>query len=166
MTAARRDVDRVVVVHGRTDERTEEALMAVGLEVAAEVGDTTVWVRRCSPAVAAAGVAPAGSPASAADATDGCWRLLLTVAEAAAVLGVGRTTAYGLIAGGQLEVVHIGRVARVPITAVQELVDRLRRPMSPSQGRGTLKPLGPAAASQPCAAVDSQPPAAVRPAAS
>lgn len=165
MTAAR-DVDRVVVVHGRTDERTEEALLAVGLEVAAEVGDTTVWVRRCPTYVAAAGTAPGASPASAGSTADVPSRLLLSVAEAAAVLGVGRTTAYGLIAGGQLEVVHIGRVARVPITAVQDLVDRLRRPVSPSQGRGTLAALGPADASQPRAAVDSQPSPAVRSAAS
>lgn len=82
------------------------------------------------------------------------------------MLGVGRTTAYGLIASGQLEVVHIGRVARVPITAVGELVDRLRRPVSRSQGRGTLASLGSADASQPRAAVDSQPSAAVRSAAS
>lgn len=34
--------------------------------------------------------------------------LLLTVVEAAAMLGVGRTTAYELIAAGQLQVVHIG----------------------------------------------------------
>ncbi len=165
MTAAR-DVDRVVVVHGRTDERTEEALLAVGLEVAAEVGDTTVWVRRRASSVGAAGQEPATPPASTGAVAEGASRLLLTVAEAAAVLGVGRTTAYGLIASGQLEVVHIGRVARVPITAVGELVDRLRRPVSRSQGRGTLASLGPADASQPCAAVDSQPSAAVRSAAS
>ena len=165
MTAAR-DVDRVVVVHGRADERTEEALLAVGLEVAAEVGDTTVWVRRRVTSLGAAGQLPAAPPASTGSVAEGASRLLLTVTEAAAVLGVGRTTAYGLIASGQLEVVHIGRVARVPITAVQELVDRLRRPVSPSQGRGTLASLGPAGASQPRAAVDSQPPATVRSAAS
>ncbi len=162
MTAGRA-VDRVVV-HGCTDERTEEMLLAVGFEVAAEVGDTTVWVRRTGTAPAAVS-APAASPASTVAAgavAEGASRLLLTVA----VLGVGRTTAYGLIASGQLEVVHIGRVARVPISAVQDLVARLRRPASPSQGRGTLRPLGPAEASQPRAAVDSQPSAAVRPAAS
>ncbi|MEY2422457.1 MAG: hypothetical protein QOI95_2524 [Acidimicrobiaceae bacterium] len=39
-------------------------------------------------------------------------RLLLTVVEAATMLGVGRTKAYELIAGGELQVVHIGRAAR------------------------------------------------------
>jgi excisionase family DNA binding protein len=54
-------------------------------------------------------------------------RLLLTVVEAAA-LGVGRTTAYELIAGGKLQVVHIGRSARVPLVAVRRYVDGLVSP--------------------------------------
>jgi excisionase family DNA binding protein len=41
-------------------------------------------------------------------------RLLLKVAEAAEVLGIGRSTAYELIAEGRLETVHIGRCCRVP----------------------------------------------------
>ena len=55
-------------------------------------------------------------------------RLLLTVAEAAAMLGVGRTKAYELIAGGQLQVVHIGRAARVPVAAVHRYVEALTSP--------------------------------------
>ena len=55
--------------------------------------------------------------------------LLLTVVEAAAMLGVGRTTAYELIAGGQLQVVHIGRAARVPLVAVHRYVDGLMSPL-------------------------------------
>jgi excisionase family DNA binding protein len=61
-------------------------------------------------------------------------RLLLTVVEAAAMLGVGRTTAYELIAAGQLQVVHIGRSARVPVAAVHRYVDGLM-----SQGRRTIR---------------------------
>ena len=49
-------------------------------------------------------------------------RLLLTVVEAATMLGVGRTKAYELIAGGELQVVHIGRAARVPLVAVHRYV--------------------------------------------
>lgn len=52
--------------------------------------------------------------------------LLLTINEAAAVLGVGRSTLYELIARRELEVVHLGRAARVPAKAVEELVERLR----------------------------------------
>ncbi len=53
-------------------------------------------------------------------------RLLLTVVEAAEVLGVGRSTMYELIRTGQVEVVHLGRCARVPTTALEEFVERLR----------------------------------------
>jgi excisionase family DNA binding protein len=60
--------------------------------------------------------------------TEGRDRLLLTVVEAAAMLGVGRTKAYELIAGGELQVVHIGRAARVPLVAVHRYVDALLSP--------------------------------------
>lgn len=53
-------------------------------------------------------------------------RRLLTIVEAAEVLAVGRTTIYELIASGQLEVVHIGRCARVPVASIDDLVARLR----------------------------------------
>lgn len=52
--------------------------------------------------------------------------LLLTVRQAAAALGVGRTTVYELISSGDLEVVHIGRSARIPVAAINEFVDQLR----------------------------------------
>jgi len=55
-------------------------------------------------------------------------QLLLTVVEAAAMLGVGRTTAYELISAGQLQIVHIGRAARVPLVAVHRYVDGLVSP--------------------------------------
>ena len=38
---------------------------------------------------------------------------LLTIAQAAALLAVGRTTLYELIATGKIEVIHIGRSVRV-----------------------------------------------------
>jgi excisionase family DNA binding protein len=50
------------------------------------------------------------------------------------MLGVGRTTAYELIGSGQLQVVHIGRSARVPVAAVHSYVERLT-----SQGRRTIR---------------------------
>ena len=72
-------------------------------------------------------------------------RLLLTVVEAAAMLGVGRTKAYELIAGGELQVVHIGRAARVPLVAVRRYVDGLV-----SQGPRTIESAAPPrTASQP-----------------
>ena len=54
-------------------------------------------------------------------------QLLVNVREAAALLGVGRTTAYELIARGDLEVVHIGRSARVPVASIEDYVERLVR---------------------------------------
>ena len=51
---------------------------------------------------------------------------LLTIREAGAILGLGRTTVYELIANDELEVVHIGRSARIPTAAVDDFVDRLR----------------------------------------
>ncbi len=53
--------------------------------------------------------------------------LLVTIAEAAKVLGVGRSTLYELIARRELEVIHIGRAARIPATALDGLVSRLRQ---------------------------------------
>jgi excisionase family DNA binding protein len=53
-------------------------------------------------------------------------RILLTVREAADRLGIGRSTAYELIASGRLETVHIGRACRVPVDAIDRFVEGLR----------------------------------------
>lgn len=53
--------------------------------------------------------------------------LLLSIEEAARTLGLGRSKTYELIAAGELEVVHIGRCARVPVDAVEAFVERLRQ---------------------------------------
>ncbi len=52
--------------------------------------------------------------------------LLLAMRDAARVLGIGRSTLYELIAAGEIEVVHIGRSARVPVAALHEFVERCR----------------------------------------
>lgn len=52
-------------------------------------------------------------------------RLLLTIVEAAALLGVGRTTLYELLSRGELTAVRIGRARRVPREAVDAYVARL-----------------------------------------
>lgn len=51
--------------------------------------------------------------------------LLLTVAEAAALLGLGRTTLYELILRGDLMTVKIGRARRVPVASLQQFVASL-----------------------------------------
>jgi excisionase family DNA binding protein len=52
--------------------------------------------------------------------------LLLTMTEAARVLSIGRTTMYELVGAGEIDVVHIGRSARVPVGALAEFVERRR----------------------------------------
>lgn len=52
--------------------------------------------------------------------------ILLTIPEAARLLSIGRTLTYKLIASGDLDVVHIGRAARVPLDAVHEFVAHCR----------------------------------------
>ena len=47
--------------------------------------------------------------------------------EAARVLSIGRTTMYELVSAGEIDVVHIGRSARVPVHALEEYVERQRR---------------------------------------
>lgn len=57
-------------------------------------------------------------------------KLLYSPSEAAALVGVGRSTLYELIGSGAIESVRIGTLRRVPARALEEYVDRLR------EGRG------------------------------
>lgn len=52
-------------------------------------------------------------------------RVLLTVEEAAEQLGIGRTLTYALIRSGEIESVRIGRLRRLPTTAIQDYARRL-----------------------------------------
>jgi excisionase family DNA binding protein len=53
-------------------------------------------------------------------------RLLLTVSEAARQLGIGRSLLYELLADGQVESIHIGRLRRIPTDALADYIDRQR----------------------------------------
>jgi excisionase family DNA binding protein len=55
-------------------------------------------------------------------------QLLLTIPLAAQRLGVGRTTVYELTNAGELEVVHIGRCARIPVASLDAFVQHIRDP--------------------------------------
>jgi excisionase family DNA binding protein len=57
--------------------------------------------------------------------TPGHPPMLLTIREAAAVLRLGRSTVYELIARRELEVVHIGRSVRVRPEELAGFVSRL-----------------------------------------
>jgi len=52
--------------------------------------------------------------------------LLVQVPIAARMLGIGRTKVYELVGAGELELVHIGCRALVPVDSVQSFSDRLR----------------------------------------
>lgn len=64
---------------------------------------------------------------AAFDFGDETPRVLVTIPAAAKALSIGRSTAYELIAAGELEVVHIGRAVRVPVDAIAAYVERLRK---------------------------------------
>jgi excisionase family DNA binding protein len=53
-------------------------------------------------------------------------RLLLTVPEVCSALRVSRSQVYILAAHGALEMVHIGRLCRIPIESVEGYVRELR----------------------------------------
>jgi excisionase family DNA binding protein len=53
-------------------------------------------------------------------------KLLLTVAEAAAALGLGRSKLYQLLDAGEIESVKIGKARRVPTAALEMYVNRLQ----------------------------------------
>ncbi|MEP6760479.1 MAG: helix-turn-helix domain-containing protein [Sporichthyaceae bacterium] len=53
-------------------------------------------------------------------------RILLTVEEAAKRLRIGRTTAYRLLADGQIASIQIGHLRRVPVEALTAFVRNRR----------------------------------------
>jgi excisionase family DNA binding protein len=53
-------------------------------------------------------------------------RLLLTVSEAAHRLGIGRSLLYELLADGQVESIHVGRLRRIPTDALATYIDQMR----------------------------------------
>jgi excisionase family DNA binding protein len=58
--------------------------------------------------------------------SSGQERVLLTVEEAARRLQIGRTTAYRLVAEGQLASIQIGHLRRIPVDAVTAFVQNRR----------------------------------------
>ncbi len=61
---------------------------------------------------------------------DGNERQTLTIEEAAAVLGIGRNSAYQAVASGQLPVIRIGRRLLVPRAALERLLTGMQVPSS------------------------------------
>jgi excisionase family DNA binding protein len=76
-------------------------------------------------------------PTTAASKAAAATPLLMTIPEVAFGLRIGRSTVYELISRGGLEVVHIGRATRIPVQAVDDLVQRLRQAEASSSHPGT-----------------------------
>jgi excisionase family DNA binding protein len=53
-------------------------------------------------------------------------KLLVSIPEAAVVVGLGRTKLYELVARGEIATVRIGRAVRVPVRALEDFVERLQ----------------------------------------
>ncbi len=53
--------------------------------------------------------------------------LLLTPAEAARRLSIARSSLYELVLTGQIESIKIGRSRRIPLDALTDFIDRMRR---------------------------------------
>ncbi len=58
---------------------------------------------------------------------------MVTAEQAAERLSLSRTTVYALIGSGELESVKVGRSRRVPVAALGEYVERLRREQAVSR---------------------------------
>ena len=54
-------------------------------------------------------------------------KLLLTVPESAARLGLGRSKFYELLQSGQIKPVRIGRAVRIQAAELERFVERLQR---------------------------------------
>jgi excisionase family DNA binding protein len=63
----------------------------------------------------------------------GQQRLLLTVPEAARQLGIGRSLLYELLAGGQVESIHVGRLRRIPTDALTTYIEQQRSRTQPAR---------------------------------
>lgn len=61
-------------------------------------------------------------------------RLLLRIAEAAELAGIGRSKAYELARSGEWPVVHIGRCLRVPADGLRMWVQRLAQEAAEERG--------------------------------
>ena len=64
--------------------------------------------------------------------------LLLTVNQAAELLGIGRSTLYELMDAGELKSVKRGASRRVPLQAVHDYVDRLLAAEDEDSGRRSV----------------------------
>lgn len=65
-------------------------------------------------------------------------KILLTIPDFAAAVGISRTTAYGLIKKRIVPVVELGGIQRVPVVAIEKLIARQLRERESSNGPDQL----------------------------
>jgi excisionase family DNA binding protein len=61
------------------------------------------------------------------------YRLLLTIPEAAQVLGVSRSIFYQLVQAGEVVTIKVGRSRRVPVVALEQYVAARLAPITEGQ---------------------------------
>ena len=64
-------------------------------------------------------------------------KLLLTVVEAAHRLGISRSLMYELIAAGEIETIHIGRLCKIAARTVEAFVERRNTPAAEPASQAT-----------------------------
>lgn len=69
----------------------------------------------------------------------------ITVPEAAAILGIGRDTAYQAVRTGDLPAIHFGGAIRIPTAALQRLLAGEASRDTAARGRGSASVTSPAA---------------------
>jgi len=90
------------------------------MATADEITELATTLAKLARSIAEREAAPSAPPARALPE-----RVMLTAEEAAEQLGIGRTLMFKLIRTGQIESVRIGRLRRVPASAIREYASRL-----------------------------------------
>ena len=110
---------RFILLAGEHDAPLPEALKEIERSIESSLTQiaeaTTALVELCL-----AATRPPAPPALAPR--------LLTVAQAAAALGLGESTVHALVRAGEIESVKIGTARRIPVGALDGFVQRLRAP--------------------------------------
>jgi excisionase family DNA binding protein len=60
-------------------------------------------------------------------------RKTMSIPEAASYLGIGRNSAYGAARAGQIPTIRIGRLLRVPIAALERMLEQADKSSEPNR---------------------------------